>query len=166
MIRSLLITAVVAACIILAISPAAAFGFTDNSSTNLKQNNLEVLTQRRQFIYSTAITIASWTGATPFISPVNAIDVESLPTEASKIVEEVTMKTFVDSASPSLFAINVPQRFFSIRRTSKGDLPDAKTGKGRRGGTIFSAGDMAKAEVIAVERYVRNVVICVPQYMM
>ena len=160
--RSLLITAVVAACIILAISPAAAFRFTDNSSTNLKQNNLEVLTQRRQFIYSTAITIASWTGATPFISPVNAIDVESLPTEASTIVEEVTMKTFVDSANPSLFAINVPQRFFSIRRTSKGDLPDAKTGKGRRGGTIFSSGDMAKAEVIAVERYVRNVVICVP----
>lgn len=53
--------------------------------------------------------------------------------------------------------MDVPQRFFAIRRSAKGDLPDAKTGKGRRGGTIFTAGDMAKAEVIAVERFpVRN----------
>lgn len=66
---------------------------------------------------------------------------------------EVPMKTFIDNANPSLFAINVPQRFFAIRRSAKGDLPDAKTGQGRRGGTIFTAGDMAKAEVIAVERF-------------
>ena len=65
----------------------------------------------------------------------------------------VPMKSFVDNAKPSLFSIDVPQRFFAIRRSAKGDLPDAKTGQGRRGGTIFTAGDMAKAEVIAVERF-------------
>ena len=33
-------------------------------------------------------------------------------------------------------------------------MPDEKTGKdGRRGSSIFTAGDMAKAEVIAIERY-------------
>jgi hypothetical protein len=68
------------------------------------------------------------------------------------VPQEVPMKTFVDNANPSLFSIDVPQRFFAIRRSAKGDLPDAK-GQGRRGGTIFTAGDMAKAEVIAVERF-------------
>jgi hypothetical protein len=58
------------------------------------------------------------------------------------------MKQFTDD----LFSISIPQSFFAIRRTVKGDLPDEKTGKGRRGGTIFTAGDMGKAEVIAVER--------------
>lgn len=76
---------------------------------------------------------------------------------ASKALAEeatdVPMKLFIDTANPSLFAINVPQRFFAIRRSAKGDLPDEKTGKGRRGGTIFSAGDMSKAEVVAVERF-------------
>jgi len=63
------------------------------------------------------------------------------------------MKRFVDNANPSYFVIDVPQRFFTIRRSAKGDLPDAQTGQGRRGGTIFTAGDMSKAEVVAVERY-------------
>lgn len=63
----------------------------------------------------------------------------------------VEMKTFVDPKG--LFAINVPKRFFAIRRTVKGDLPDEKTGKGRRGSSIFTAGDLAKAEVIAIERF-------------
>ena len=62
------------------------------------------------------------------------------------------MKRFVDNANPSYFVIDVPQRFFTIRRSAKGDLPDAQTGQGRRGGTIFTAGDMSKAEVVAVER--------------
>ncbi|KAK1743136.1 hypothetical protein QTG54_005757 [Skeletonema marinoi] len=84
----------------------------------------------------------------------------SLPAFADEVAEAVTappvvvpMKSFVDNAKPSLFSLDVPQRFFSIRRSAKGDLPDEKTGKGRRGGTIFTAGDMAKAEVIAVERF-------------
>ena len=62
------------------------------------------------------------------------------------------MKRFVDPKG--LFVINVPNRFFAIRRTVKGDLPDEATGKGRRGSSIFTAGDMSKAEVVAIERYV------------
>jgi len=52
-----------------------------------------------------------------------------------------------------LFSLSVPKRFYTLRRSAKGDLPDAKTGKGRRGSSIFTAGDMAKAEVVAVERF-------------
>eukprot|EP00970_Alexandrium_tamarense_P008518 scaffold1625_cov192-Alexandrium_tamarense.AAC.37 len=93
---------------------------------------------RRQFLLSTAAAAISLPLITP---PVYAED------------EEVPMKKFVDNAQPSLFIIDVPKRFFAIRRSAKGDLPDEKTGQGRRGGTIFTAGDMAKAEVIAVERF-------------
>ena len=63
----------------------------------------------------------------------------------------VEMKTFVDPKG--LFALNVPKRYFTLRRTEKGDLPDEKTGKGRRGSSIFTAGDMTKAEIVAVERF-------------
>lgn len=63
----------------------------------------------------------------------------------------VEMKTFVDPQG--LFAFNLPKRFFALRRTAKGDLPDAKTGVGRRGSSIFTGGDMGKAEVVAIERY-------------
>jgi hypothetical protein len=71
---------------------------------------------------------------------------------APAAVEVVAMKDFVDPKG--LFKLQVPARFFTLRRTVKGDLPDEKTGKdGRRGSSIFTAGDMAKAEVIAVERY-------------
>jgi hypothetical protein len=62
----------------------------------------------------------------------------------------IEMRTFLDPQG--MFAVNLPKRFFAIRRTAQGDLPDAK-GKGRRGSTIFSAGDMSKAEVVAVERF-------------
>jgi len=64
----------------------------------------------------------------------------------------VEMKLFVDPQG--LFVINVPAKFYKIRRQDKGDLPDEKTGKGRRGSSIFTAGDLSKAEIIAVERYV------------
>jgi hypothetical protein len=65
------------------------------------------------------------------------------------------MKEFVDPLK--LFSLKVPKTFYTLRRTEKGDLPDAKTGKGRRGSSIFTAGDLAKAEVVAVERYVHDV---------
>jgi hypothetical protein len=65
-------------------------------------------------------------------------------------LQPLEMKTFVDPQG--LFALRVPSNFYTLRRTVKGDLPDAKTGKGRRGSSIFTAGNMAKAEVIAVER--------------
>ena len=67
-------------------------------------------------------------------------------------VTSVEMKEFVDPYG--LFSISVPNGFYTLRRKAKGDLPDEKTGKGRRGSSIFTAGNMAKAEVVAVERYV------------
>jgi hypothetical protein len=64
----------------------------------------------------------------------------------------VEMKTFIDPQG--YFAMRLPKNYFTLRRSAKGDLPDAKTGQGRRGSSIFTAGDMSKAEVVAVERYV------------
>lgn len=65
--------------------------------------------------------------------------------------EGLEMKEFVDPQG--LFSLRVPKTFYTLRRTVKGDLPDEKTGKGRRGSSIFTAGNMAKAEVVAVERF-------------
>jgi hypothetical protein len=64
----------------------------------------------------------------------------------------VELKEFVDPKG--LFSIRIPKYYFAIRREVKGDLPDPKTGEGRRGSSIFTAGDMTKAELVAVERYV------------
>jgi len=96
---------------------------------------------RRNFLETVFTTaIASVTVASS--APALAADITSAPLE---------MKTFVDPKG--LFALNIPKSFFAIRRTIKGDLPDEKTGKGRRGSSIFTAGDMGKAEVVAVERF-------------
>jgi hypothetical protein len=76
----------------------------------------------------------------------------SSPILENNMVTSVTMpmKTFVDPEG--IFSIDVPTNFFTLRRTVKGDLPDSKTSNGRRGSSIFSAGDMAKAEIVAIER--------------
>eukprot|EP00520_Triparma_pacifica_P011121 CAMPEP_0118641946 /NCGR_PEP_ID=MMETSP0785-20121206/5579_1 /TAXON_ID=91992 /ORGANISM="Bolidomonas pacifica, Strain CCMP 1866" /LENGTH=206 /DNA_ID=CAMNT_0006533477 /DNA_START=164 /DNA_END=781 /DNA_ORIENTATION=- len=50
------------------------------------------------------------------------------------------------------FSLKVPTSFYVLRRKDKGDLPD-KNGNGRRGATVFTAGQMKKASVIAVERF-------------
>jgi len=136
--------------VVVAYHPAAAFGISEPKHKD------KCLSQRRKFLQSTAaITVASWTSGSNIKSPiVTPVSPAYADVDVSTVVEEVPIKLFTDTANPSLFAINVPTRFFSIRRTFKYDLPDAKTGKGRRGGTIYSAGDMSKAEVIAVERYV------------
>jgi hypothetical protein len=63
----------------------------------------------------------------------------------------VETKMFIDPQG--YFAMRLPKNYFTLRRSAKGDLPDAKTGQGRRGSSIFTAGDMSKAEVVAVERY-------------
>lgn len=155
--RLLFIIVVVYSLVVVSYHPAAAFGFPEpkHKDVNTKSNTIS---QRRKFLQSiAAISIVSWTSGSniiksPIVTPVSPAyaDVDV----STAVVEEVPMKLFTDTANPSLFSINVPTRFFSIRRTFKYDLPDAKTGKGRRGGTIYSAGDMSKAEVIAVERYV------------
>jgi hypothetical protein len=103
---------------------------------------------RRTFLHSiiTNTAVTTWIGSSNLmpISPANAI------VENNNVVVQ-DMKTFIDPKG--LFIIQVPKRFFAIRRTVKGDLPDETTGKGRRGSSIFTAGDMAKAEVIAIERF-------------
>jgi hypothetical protein len=71
---------------------------------------------------------------------------------AETATSPLEMKNFIDPQG--LFSLRVPSTFFTLRRTVKGDLPDEKTGKGRRGSSIFTAGNMAKAEVVAVERCV------------
>lgn len=78
-------------------------------------------------------------------------------TATTAAVNTVPMKNFIDPKG--LFAIRIPQSYFTLRRTAKGDLPDAKTGKGRRGSSIFTAGDMAKAEVVAVELFPTHVLL-------
>ncbi len=116
---------------------------------------------RRNFLTSMIATSASATATVTTASaillaagssPSYAVDMDATSTAAAVVVPNpVEMRTFVDQKG--LFALNVPKRFYAIRRTAKGDLPDEKTGKGRRGSSIFTAGDMAKAEVIAVERF-------------
>jgi hypothetical protein len=83
------------------------------------------------------------------ISAAAAASLLSFPVHAEETTAVLPeMKSFVDQ----FFVIKVPKNFFTIRRSAKGDLPDAKTGQGRRGSSIFTAGDMSKAEVVAVER--------------
>lgn len=151
------------------------FGFPDAPVVDRNNvNNINISSasststsqRRRRFLQSTvAITVASLTGnneettspwrvpsayaADESIAP--AVESAALQT-AVPVLPVPAMKRFVDNANPSYFVIDVPQRFFTIRRSAKGDLPDAQTGQGRRGGTIFTAGDMSKAEVVAVER--------------
>lgn len=72
----------------------------------------------------------------------------TLPARAAE--ENSNLRDFVDPQG--LFTIQVPEDFYTIRRTQKGDLPDEKTGKGRRGSSIFTAGNLKKAIVVAVER--------------
>jgi len=86
----------------------------------------------------------------PLLSPAS-------PALAAESGTALEMKEFVDPQG--LFSVSVPKNFYTLRRTQKGDLPDAKTGKGRRGSSIFTAGDMAKAEVVAVERYPTRVLL-------
>lgn len=165
MARRLLISAV--ACF-LASPSVAAFGLPEPSIIidrhDVKNNYVISSSQchRRRFLQSAAaITVASWagnesssSGSIPWRLPsaYAAEDTSAPAAVVQTVVVAPAMKRFVDNANPSYFVIDVPERFFTIRRSAKGDLPDAQTGQGRRGGTIFTAGDMSKAEVVAVER--------------
>ena len=113
------------------------------------------ITQRRGFLSKLTSTVTTMTGTifmNPFYSNADGeIPTTTTTTTTTNRINTIEMKTFIDPKG--LFAINVPKRYFAIRRTVKGDLPDEKTGQGRRGSSIFTAGDMAKAEVVAIERY-------------
>lgn len=122
--------------------------FDDNKYT---RRNLLKSIGKMSFATATTSIGATSISSTFFPSFMQAIAEDAVVTEATSKVNPIPMKTFIDPKG--LFSIRVPQSFFTLRRTFKGDLPDAKTGQGRRGSSIFSAGDMTKAEVIAVERF-------------
>lgn len=112
---------------------------------------------RRDFARGTLACITSFLlpVSLPTIAPAafaaeNDVTAAAAAAAAAPGAPPVDMKLFVDPKG--LFSIIVPSRFFKLRRTDKGDLPDEKTGKGRRGSSIFTAGDLGKAEIIAVER--------------
>ena len=74
-------------------------------------------------------------GAAAFLTTFsNAID--PAYADVGPETQQLEMKEFVDPQG--LFSIRVPTNFYTLRRTQKGDLPDAKTGKGRRGSSIFT----------------------------
>ena len=105
---------------------------------------------RREWIATTA-SIAFPAVASFFLEPSKADAADAIATTeaAADTATPLAMKTFVDPQG--LFSLRVPSTFFTLRRTVKGDLPDSK-GKGRRGSSIFTGGNMAKAEVVAVEK--------------
>lgn len=114
-------------------------------STSGDNNGLD----RRDWLAISFGAVAATVGVTPNLA--QAAEDEVLD-QVQVSIPQIPMKDFVDPQG--LFSIRVPKTFFAIRRSAKGDLPDSKTGQGRRGSSIFTAGDMSKAEIIAVERYV------------
>ena len=119
----------------------------DAANDNIKVED-DKFTTRRELFHSVAEI-----GTAVLLSSVSLpITAGAAPLSDDVTTTAIAMKTFVDPEGT--FIINIPQRFFAIRRTNQGDLPNAATGSGRRGSSIFNAGDLAKAEVVAVERYV------------
>ena len=120
------------------------------ASTNNNENMCmaAAVNSRRSWLQGVAAVAGSSLVASPIIARAEDAAVAPTPLE---------MKEFVDPAG--LFSLRVPKSFYTLRRTQKGDLPDAKTGKGRRGSSIFTAGNMAKAEVVAVERFPTRVLL-------
>ena len=110
---------------------------------------------RRNWLHGVAVAASSSLIASPIIA--RAEDAVIAPVVAAPAPTPLEMKEFVDPAG--LFSLRVPKAFYTLRRTQKGDLPDAKTGKGRRGSSIFTAGNLAKAEVVAVERFPTRVLL-------
>jgi hypothetical protein len=92
-----------------------------------------------------------WFGSLTAVGAVMCVPYQAaFAIDLTTVAPAVPMKDFLDPLG--LFSIRVPKSYFALRRTAKGDLPDEKTGIGRRGSSIFTAGDMSKAELIAVER--------------
>jgi len=123
----------------------------DNVSVEGEENLFPSAVVSRRSWWTQIATTTATTSAFS-IAPNSVMAVEDEGEAQSIAAPGVVMKEFVDPLG--YFSIRVPKTFFTLRRSAKGDLPDAKTGKGRRGSSIFTAGDMSKAEVVAVERCV------------
>jgi hypothetical protein len=123
-----------------------------NNNSILRNTRRSVLLQSLWWLPTATCSLALSTGGVALPAEAAAIDVTTSSESTANDVVVVPMKLFVDPQG--LFVLSLPQRFFVLRRTAKGDLPDESTGKGRRGSSILNAGDLAKAEVLAVERCV------------
>jgi hypothetical protein len=100
--------------------------------------NVSVVCKRRQLLTSLAT-----------LGLISSLPVQSVRAEdLADAVKAIPFKEFTDP----MFSIRLPKNYFALRRSAKGDLPDQKSGQGRRGATIFTAGDMQKAELVAIER--------------
>mmetsp|Transcript_6269 Transcript_6269/g.8155 ORF Transcript_6269/g.8155 Transcript_6269/m.8155 type:complete len:333 (+) Transcript_6269:93-1091(+) len=140
-------------------SSLAASQNIDGNSNNLDDGEGDELScstvsrpSRRHF-FSAIATAAVWSVYGASATADDAGTATATTTAAANIV----MKNFIDPYG--MFVISVPEGFYTLRRMAKGDLPDEKTGKGRRGSSIFTAGNMAKAEVVAVERFPTRVLL-------
>jgi hypothetical protein len=133
---------------------SASLGYDDDldyADPNEQSPVLRVAYSRRECLHSAwrrALTLSGATGISTII-PTLAVAADDAQVDNPSPIT-TPMKKFVDPQG--LFEIEIPTNFFAIRRTVKGDLPDAETGTGRRGSSIFTAGDLNKAEVVAVER--------------
>ena len=92
------------------------------------------LSSTRRSWLNTLVASGTTTMAAIVSSPMVSYAEEASST--TTMVPSIEMKQFDDPQG--LFSLRVPKNFFTLRRTQKGDLPDAKTGKGRRGSSIFT----------------------------
>jgi hypothetical protein len=139
-------TALLLAVMAISSDTGSSFQVPQQSRTT-ETSSLSAVSNRRDWMAGASIAAVA-----SFFLPMSPANADVLVPTTLVVAEE--MKSFVDPQG--LFALTVPKSFYTLRRTQKGDLPDAKTGKGRRGSSIFTAGNLAKAEVIAVERYVHQ----------
>ena len=121
------------------LAPSASASSTKATCLGAVSRRLALQDAAKKVAAASVVVVAS-----PFIGINPAVAETAAATDAP-----VEMKLFTDES----FTLTLPKRFFALRRRAKGDLPDEKTGQGRRGSTLFNAGDLAKAEVIAVERF-------------
>uniref|UniRef100_A0A7S3P6G9 PsbP C-terminal domain-containing protein n=1 Tax=Amphora coffeiformis TaxID=265554 RepID=A0A7S3P6G9_9STRA len=131
-------------CLAYSVSTGSPRTTIPESSSVVTKDQGHVVDSRRQVL----ARMIAFAGASLLAPQISHADID---------VSDVEMKEFVDPYG--LFSISVPNGFYTLRRKAKGDLPDEKTGKGRRGSSIFTAGNMAKAEVIAVERFPTRVLL-------
>lgn len=140
---------------------AASKSSSEDETNDSRSSRREMLQQTTSSIFSLSLFVSSPLVAiaddttTTTIEGGGGVVVEKQ--QQQQLVNEIPMKDFIDPVG--YFTIRVPKDFYAIRRVVKGDLPDEKTGKGRRGSSIFTAGNLAKAEVIAVERFPTRVLL-------
>lgn len=129
-----------------------ALSFTIKTKTVVKTISMKMTIERKE--RNSYPNRRDFLGSIAIIAAVNPNPIPCFAEEINSVVltgEPLEMKTFLDPKG--LFAITVPTQFYTIRRMAKGDLPDEKTGIGRRGSSIFNAGNLLKSQIIAVERY-------------